>query len=349
MSKRDQAQISEISDSPSTAHIIALADEQGLVLHAALAGIPKSTDGQAPEWITIFPATGKIETRDKRSYEIDPQALMAAFGKDGLDIPIDINHSTDTAAFTGSRSDAVGWVSALRLAADGALEGKADWLETGKALLASRAYRYLSPSFYADKSGKALLLRAVALVTAPALARQSALASIKPDTIKPEDYPMKSIAEALGLQAGAAESECLSALTTLQNGTVPKSAHDDVTAQLASLSTENAALKGEQRKARIDAVIEAALSARKIVPAEKEHYVSLCATDAGLASVEKLFAAKTALLSASGLDDRKAPQGAGLATDAVKLGAAAQAHMAEQAAKGITVSATDAVNHVMGA
>jgi phage I-like protein len=329
----------------SPAELIARADAEGLALHASLAAVPKGTPDQPPEWITIFPTSGKIETRDQRQYDINAQTLMAVFKADGLEIPVDLNHSTDAGIFGGGRSDAVGWVTELRLGPSGGLEGKVDWLAEGVEMLSGRKYRYTSPSFYKDQFGKATRLKAVALVTAPALARQPALAAA---TSAQQETSMKTIAEALGLTAGATEAECLSALSAKLTGLVSKETLDGVTAQLSAASTELATLKAEARQARVDGVIEAALAARKILPAEKDEYTALCATDDGLASVEKLFGKKSAVLQPSGLEGKTQP-GAGVdASDGVKLGLAAQAYMAEQAAKGITISAAEAVNHLTG-
>jgi phage I-like protein len=333
----------ERSSSLSAAELIARAEAEGLALHASLSALPKGTE--APEWITVFPKGGKIETRDERQFDIDVEKLMTVFRTDGLEIPVDVNHSTDAGIFGGGRSDAVGWVTELRVSASGGLEGRVEWLDEGSALLRGRKYRYTSPSFYRDQFGKATRLKAVALVTAPALARQPALASAQTST----ENPMKQLAETLGLSAGAGEAECLSALASLKTGMVPKAEHDTAIANLNAAATELAELKAATRKAKVDGLIEEALAAKKILPVEKDDYIALCATDDGLAHVEKLFATKAAILTGSGLDQRSQP-GSGKVdvTDAAKLGAAASAYMAEQAAKGITISAADAVRHLTG-
>jgi phage I-like protein len=332
----------------SAAELIARAEAEGLALHASLSALPKSE--QAPEWITVFPKGGAIATRDGRSYQIDSASLIAAFTGDGIDIPVDVNHATDAAGIFGGRADAMGWIAELRASKGGGVEARVEWLEEGEALIKSRKYRYTSPTFYHDKSGRATRLKAVALVTAPALANQTALAAARARSTSKTETSMNQIAEALGLQAGASEAECLSSLTALRAGLVPKADHEQALAQLSAATTEVAALKAASREAKVGVLIEAALTAKKILPAEKEHYMALCSTDEGLEQVSKLFAAKVPVLEGSGLD-RKAQLGAGKvdATDGVALGAAASAYMAEQAAKGITISATEAVQHLTGA
>lgn len=319
---------------------LAVAAEAGIALFAALAPLPAEADSSAaPDWITIFPRLGRIETRDRRSFDIDGATLVARFMSDALDLPVDVNHATDAAVFTGARADAVGWVRELRVEGD-ALMGRVEWLDEGRALLAARSYRYLSPSFHHDEAGRATWLKAVSLVTAPAIPRQPALAGAQ----NQQEKSMKAIAEKLGLDAAADESACLAALSTRLDATVPKPVHDETLARLSATTAELAALKAAGRKTKVDGVLEAALSARKITPAQRGHYASLCATDDGLASVEALIAAAPEIAPASGLDDKGIPQ-SGAASPA-QLAARAQAHIAEMAAKGVTVTATEAVEHV---
>ncbi|TDX60774.1 Mu-like prophage I protein [Methylosinus sp. sav-2] len=151
------------------------AHAERLASFSVVAPLPESA-AEPPEWITIFPALGDVKTRDNRSYSVDGAALIRAFEASKLDIPIDINHATDNAAARGERSDAVGWISGLRIEG-GALQGKVEWLDEGRNLLAKRAYRYVSPSFMHTPDGRATWVKAVSLVNAPALANQPALAA----------------------------------------------------------------------------------------------------------------------------------------------------------------------------
>lgn len=47
-----------------------------LALFTAEAPLPKS--GAAPEWITIFPKIGPIQTRDQRNFVVDADTIMSA-------------------------------------------------------------------------------------------------------------------------------------------------------------------------------------------------------------------------------------------------------------------------------
>ena len=328
---------------------VSAADASGLVTHALSARLPDAAGG-APDWVTLFPTVGRVETRGGRVYQVDPQTLIAAFRADGLELPVDVNHSTDLAAWTGARADAIGWITDLRVEGV-ALQARVEWLAEGRELLAARKYKYGSPSFSASPAADgaprvAERLRAWALVTAPALARQPALAHLTPPTA-PKDAPMKTIAETLGLAAGATEADCLAALTQRLAGSVPKAAHDLALADLAASAQRLAAIEAERRAARSATALDGALTTRKLTPAERPSLEKLCATDDGLAQVEALLAARPQLLAASGLDKTTPADGDALSVAAVAE--SARKLVSEAAARGELLSVTDAVARVAGA
>ena len=120
---------------------------------------------------------------------------------------------------------------------------------------------------------------------------------------------MKNLAAALRVVSDASEEALVAALAA---GFVEKKVHDQVVTQLNATSKELGELKAAERQARVDALIDGALKEKKILPAERDHYASLCATDAGLETVKALLAARAAALPASGLDKKEAPAGGGL-------------------------------------
>lgn len=308
--------------------------------HALAFALP--ADGAPPQWITIFPSLGDVETRDGRKYTVDANAVIAHFDKHRVDIPIDINHATAIAAKEGKSAPAVGWISQLRVE-NGSLQGKVDWLDEGKALLAAKSYRFVSPDFFHTPQGVTRWIRSVALVTAPALGNQPALAGAT--HTQNEDKPMKTIAAALGLNDDASEASCLAALKEKLDASVPKNVHDATLSQLSAATTKLTAIETEGRKAKVNALIEGALKEKKILPAEKDHYVALCATDEGLGAVSNLFAAKAVVLPASGLDTQKTPEGGGALT-AAQLAAAAGKLVADSRATGGDLSIADAMTMV---
>ncbi|WP_020185943.1 phage protease [Methylopila sp. 73B] len=297
--------------------------------------------GTAPDWIKIGPR-GSFTTRDGRAYAFDPDTLVARFSADGVDIPVDLDHAIVEKA---AGAAAQGWVKQLEARADG-LYGKVEWLAGGKAALAARTHRYVSPSFHHDAAGVATWIHSISLVPAPALPG-AAVASAGHAQTHPETS-MKGIAAALGLNADANEAACLSALTEIRSKTVDKAVHDEALASLSAAKTELDGIKAAARKKEVDDLLEGALKAKTIVPAERDAYANLCATDAGLASVRELLKVKPAQLGASGLDSRPAPAGGLAAPDVnpVTLAAKAQMYQSDMRAKGVEVSISDAVNAV---
>lgn len=121
----------------------------------------------APNLVKVAPR-GPVQTRDGRSYTFVPEALVARFAADGIDLPVDLDHSIARSSQSGERADAVGWVKKLQARADG-LYAHVEWLQSGLSVLASRTHRYISPTFHHDASGTATWLHSIALVAAPAL------------------------------------------------------------------------------------------------------------------------------------------------------------------------------------
>jgi len=306
---------------------------------ASLSALPAPGGDGAPEWVQLFPAGPAIVTRDGRHYRIDDAArLVAVFQGDAIDLPVDVNHATEIRAAKGEEAEPVGWIKEIAVRA-GLLCARVEWLEKGKALLAAKAYRYVSPAFWHDPDGAVTRLKSLALVASPALPAMPALAVAQ--DAQPSEPSMKSIALALGLAEAADEASCLSALTKLKGETVAKAVHDETVATLAATKTTLETLQASTRKAKVDAMIESALKAKKILPAQKDHYIGLCSTDAGLAQVEQLIAATPAQLAASGLDDRSAEPGDH--KDPVALAAAGTAYQKKLAEGGQQISHAEAV------
>ncbi|MFD2033079.1 phage protease [Ancylobacter dichloromethanicus] len=222
--------------------------------------------GAAPAWIKVTPA-GRVTTRDGRSYAFDPAALVARFTSDAISIPVDLDHSVPRKAMFGEAGTVVGWAPELEARADG-LYARIDWLEAGKAALAARTHRFVSPTFHHDDVGNATWLHSVALVPAPALAMPAvASAGGSPQ----EDQPMlKKIAAALGLSDAADETACLSALASLKAETVSRAVHEQALASLSAATTAKdaaettlTALTAEAHKKDVDALLDDALAKKR--------------------------------------------------------------------------------------
>lgn len=277
--------------------------DTGVFVVDVLGAAPAATPGHEPEWIQIAPR-GRHTARDGRSFDFNPEVLAARFVRDGVDIAIDLDHATAKKAMLGEAAPAHGWIKAFEARPAG-LFGKVEWLDAGKAVLAARTHRYLSPTVPHTEDGRVTWIHSVALVAAPALS-MPAIASASPTSEEPS---MKQIASLLGLSALADEPSCLTAITTLQARIDPK-VHQATLDALSAKTGELETLQASIRKDRVNALLEDALKAKKISPAQREGYEALCANDAGFEGVKKIFETLGAGLGASGLDDKATPGGA---------------------------------------
>lgn len=119
---------------------------------------------------------------------------------------------------------------------------------------------------------------------------------------------VKAVAKALGLPETADEATCLSAIGGLKSG--GGELVTQLQTQLATTSARLEAVENEARDKRVTDLLEGALTAKKITPAQREHLAGLCATDAGLAGVQAMLGATAPGLQASGLDGRRPDDGA---------------------------------------
>ncbi len=272
----------------------------GLTALDAYAADPAAAAAKSgPEWIKVTPR-GKFTARDGRQFDVDPELLASRFASDAIDLPIDIDHATVKKAMFGDVAPAVGWISKLEARPDG-LYGKAEWLDEGLRVLSARSHRYISPTLKTDDYGRAFWLHSVALVAAPA-ASMPAVASADP-TMQTEKPMLKAIAAALGLTEDAAEASCLSAITSLK-ARIDPAVHQEALSKIQTLTTELETRTKAEHQAKVDALLDEALKAKKIVPAQRETYAALCTTAEGLAQVTALLGTMAAGLTPSGLDDR---------------------------------------------
>ena len=115
---------------------------------AAAQLIEPGADEQPPARIPLLPADTRAASRDGRQHIVRDAAAVVAESirrapRDGL-LPID----TDHAAFFGLPGQgAAGWLSDLRVEADGGISAAADWTPLGTAALTQRRYRYVSAEY----------------------------------------------------------------------------------------------------------------------------------------------------------------------------------------------------------
>ena len=254
-----------------------------------------------PTWIKLAPR-GTFVSRDGRSFDISPELLVERFNADSVFVPLDLDHATVKKAMFGEAAPAVAWIEELSARPDG-LYGRVVWLQPGLDTLAARSHRYISPALKTDDAGRATWLHSAALVAAPGIS-MPAVASANP-THK-ETTMLKAIAKALNLQDDASEASCLSAIGDLLNKRVDPAVHQQALDQVKTLSSQLEDRAKTDHKAKVDALLEGALTAKKISPAQRASYETLCATNEGLAQVTALIETFGTGLQPTDLDKRHA-------------------------------------------
>ena len=117
---------------------------------------------------------------------------------------------------------------------------------------------------------------------------------------------LKKIAIALGLTEAADEAACLNAISAFALR-VDRAVHEQTLATLSATTAELETLKKAGHDKEVGELLEGALTAKKITPAQRAELEPLCATAGGFDQVKKLIEATAPGLGASGLDKKTPP------------------------------------------
>lgn len=249
--------------------------------------IPEPEPGKVPQWVLLIPA-GEFTGRDKRAWNnSDPQAVIAHTRALGRDIPFDVEHATEIKGPQGEYATAVGWISVKDLEIrDGAIWGKVAWNEGDCWLIKSKSYRYYSPAFTYDSTGKVTSIKSVGLTNAHNL-QLPALNSQQQRGTDDMSLPA-AIRQALGLNDDANEAQAVQAIGQLKQDHqlalnraetpdpekfVPKADLELALNRANSAETALKTVNDEKLEAAIDHAIEVD---KKIAPASRDHYLALC-------------------------------------------------------------------------
>lgn len=291
------------------------------VNHIELSGIALNAEGDAaPEWVQLVPAGPDVVGRDGRRWSLpDPAAVVAAFARRGMELPVDFEHATQIKGGAGERADAAGWIEAVEVRS-GSIWGRVAWNADGRAAVAARAYRYLSPVFHFDRETRAVLeLLSAGLTNNPNLH----LAALNAAQEEITDTMDKVVLEALGLKPEATAAEAVVAIGALKAATatalnsashpdpekfVPRADHQLALNRLGEFEVAEKA----RAEAEIVAAVDAAVAAGKVAPASKDYHLASCRAEGGLARFQAMVAAAPAITAASGAE-RKDAAGAGVA------------------------------------
>lgn len=277
-----------------------------IALHTSL-----PADG-IPDWVHLVPA-GRFSGADGRGpFMLEADEAVIAASMAGGKLAIDENHATDIAAPEGRPSPARGWITSLEHRADG-LWGKVDWTPSGKALLADKSYRALSPVIMSTADGQVVRVLRAALTNDPNLT----LATLHAQNRSPSMDLLPALRTALGLGAEANEAAVIAAATsahaaiathaaeikaiaeaagaadattgaTLVTHLNARNAEGDpaqLKATVVSLQSQINAMTAASAKVAAEAAVDKAIADGKPVRALRDHYVARHMKDA--AGVQK--------------------------------------------------------------
>ena len=242
----------------------------------------------APDWVHLLP-DGASMARDGRRFILsNPDAVIAQFQSDAVDLPVDYEHQADRIeARNAGPVRAAGWIKELAARADG-IWGRVEWTATAAQMIGAKEYRYLSPSFLIDKATTEVQkLCGAGLVHHPAL-HLAELASLDPamPPASPVDDAADEGAEAglvatltdvLGLAPDTPLAAVMTALKAMADKlkAAPDPAHYvPVTAMQAVLAEQKQAAVG-----RAQGKVDAAFKQGYIHGGMRDWALTLCASD----------------------------------------------------------------------
>lgn len=287
-----------------------------------LPGLATSLSAQAdftpPQWVHLIPA-GTFSGRDGRGpYTLDAQAVLDAFAAGGIDLPLDYEHQTLTAEDKAGPVPAAGWIKELQARADG-IWARVQWTAQAAALLADRAYRFLSPVFrFTPADGRVVALAGAGLVHTPNLTLQAAASqgTAMEELIERLPYilnlPATTTLEELiaevqkvvdALKAHTASAEAMRAEIDQLKTASPDPAQWVPIAQHKAVADQLAALQSAQAEAAAQAAVDAAQAAGKVAPALRDWALGYARAD--LAGFEAFAAASPVLAGDLATQGRK--------------------------------------------
>lgn len=273
---------------------------------------------------------------------------------------VDYEHQTLKAEESGEAAPASGWIerASLRYEPGVGILGAIDWTPRAAQMIAGGEYAYLSPVFlYSPADGEVLLLRHVALTNEPALdLPQVALRASGDADFSTEEEPqvnetLKKLLASLGLADNTGEEAALAAVVALKakadqvdglnakvaalSSQAPDPAKFVAVETMAALQAEVAALTSQINGDKVTQVVEAALTAGKLLPAQKDWALGL--GKANLAALTEYVEKTPAIAALGGMqsEGKEVGKGAPAALTADETKVAAQLGLsAEQFAAG---------------
>jgi phage I-like protein len=270
-----------------------------------------------PEWIRVLPR-GAVELSDHREpFMVDEASLLsmaADFRSRGVDLVIDYEHQS----LQGERAPAAGWIKELEARGDG-LWARVDWTRQARDYLEKKEYRYFSPVLRLDpETRRPIALMHMGLTNVPAIKHLPPLVArwgggaAPPETLWPDGPGVRALAakmdsakekakmveqlkRLMGLEPEVEEGAvCGKAMEAFRDLAATLNLPDEVSvAQLKGavealkagatrlLKTEEAlqALKGRLASETADRLVEEAMKAGKVSPAQHGWALEYCRRD----------------------------------------------------------------------
>jgi len=260
-----------------------------LHLYRSNRGAGAAEPALAPEWIELIPA-GEFDGRDGRGpfRLVEPETVIAATRELRMasGIPVDYDHATDFAAPHGEPAPAAGWITELETRG-GAIWGRVDWTARARELIAAREYRYISPVFqYASDDGRVTRLLRAGLTNNPNL-YLTAISAAQGEEMTMEEL-LKELREALGLKVDASPAAVtarvreLAAAARIVRAAGARGADPAKYVAMAEFEkalTELNRLRAERARERAEQLVDEAVRAGKLTPAQREWAVEYCGAD----------------------------------------------------------------------
>lgn len=263
---------------------------------------------EGAEWLPLAPRSGGFMGRDGRMFDVgSPEDLMNRQNAMGIDLPVDINHSTELRAAMGEDSPAAGWITGYEVR-EGVLHGRVEWNQRGREALDAKDYRYYSPVYHTNKrTRKVGYVKSVGLTNTPNLVALPALNHYQPGAADAGqegnmDYP-KEVLSALSLGETATDADVVAAIGKLKEAPEPNRQNPggvdvvprtDYELALNQAQAAKAALAEREKAeftAELNTVLDKAQAEGKIAPASRGFYAETLRDKEALTKFAEVVAA----------------------------------------------------------
>ena len=138
-------------------------------------------------------AAGKVEFSHGGPLQVSETAakkIIAAFNAQGVQLPIDYEHSTVVKGEKAEKAPAAGWITAMQWDPKRGLIASVEWTKEAQGYIEATEYKYLSPVIYYDvKTREPYKLHSMALTNKPATRHQKELLAASAALLETVDMP----------------------------------------------------------------------------------------------------------------------------------------------------------------